>query len=393
MDGAAAVGEAGAAETVGVLAEGDAAPNGCWGRHLAYIKPPASIPADEVSDFWPWVPRDHPLIRAVEMWSLFVIVVSVVAFCVETLPKYRMEWEMVNATTGEQVEVERDGDHSFFFALESACVGWFTIEYLWRLYFAMNIRAFLTDGLNIVDIVAILPYYIALMLADGGSSISIVRILRLSRVSRVAKVSRHSSSLQDLVTCIKKTKSELALFFLMTGVATVLFASMAFYAEKEEPNTPFISIPASMWWAICTMTTVGYGDMSPTTVGGKIVGALCATIGVIILAIPAGIFISEFIQLHEERKRSAAREASDESAKSMLSKVEMSLADAFDALSKVKGSELLRKYAAADEEVMPDSTVADNLTYTVIRAARAFSRKDKSKKEGKEQSVGTQPGK
>ena len=269
-----------------------------WQRHTRFIAPPDDIENDEISDCIPSLTASSRLNRTLEVISLGIILVSVATFCIETLPKYRL-----NQTTGE----EFTNNHPIFYPIEAACVSWFTVEYLWRLFVAPDKWAFFIDGLNLVDLVAILPFYISFGLSsDNASQLTIVRILRLSRVSRLFKVSRHSSGLQDMITCIGSSQAELALFFLITIVATVLFASAMFYAEKDQVGTPFISIPASFWWAIVTMTTVGYGDLVPTTIVGRCIGAVCASLGVVLLAIPAGIFISEFMTLHEQKKREKA---------------------------------------------------------------------------------------
>jgi len=270
------------------------APSGMWARYQRLITPPTWIDEMDVSDCVPFYPRSYLINRVLEALSLIIILVSVATFCLETLPQYRLD---KHGKELEQAPLE-------FFVIETVCVGWFTIELSWRLFFAPSKWAFAKSPLNIIDLIAILPYYISLgMDSKTGSELTIVRILRLSRVSRLAKVGRHSSRLQDMITCIGSTSSELVLFFLITSVATILFGSAIFYAEKDQRDTDFISIPASLWWALITMTTVGYGDMVPETIAGKLIGGLCASIGVVLLAIPAGIFISEFMRIHEDRKR------------------------------------------------------------------------------------------
>lgn len=235
-----------------------------------------------------------------EVFSLVVTIVSVIVFCIETLPKYRL-----NDDGSER-------QHKPFQAIEASCVAFFSAEYLWRLFFATDKVVFVKGWLNVVDLIAVLPFYIFLILEASGdaggvtNSLVIVRILRLSRVSRLARVSRHSNNLQDVARCMVATRNELALFFLMTSVAMILFGSAIFFCEKDEPETNFVSIPAGFWWAIVTMSTVGYGDIVPVTPQGRVVGGLCATIGVILLAIPAGIFISEFLRLHEQRREQRA---------------------------------------------------------------------------------------
>eukprot|EP00051_Salpingoeca_urceolata_P027651 m.482567 g.482567 ORF g.482567 m.482567 type:complete len:493 (+) comp22586_c0_seq1:415-1893(+) len=267
-------------------------------------------------------PEGHWVPTALENFTLVVIVVSVIGFILETLPTYRLEDD------GE----ERDGDHPTFFAIESACIAWFTIEYLVRWYSSHNPKRFPFQAMNIVDLIAIIPYYISLGLGgSSASSVAIVRILRLMRVTRLFKFSRHAQGLQDMITCISESRKELVLFFGITAVCTILFASAIFYAEKDEKETGFVSIPVSMWWAIITMTTVGYGDFSPTSVQGRFIGAIAASLGVVLLAIPAGIFISEFMRIHSERKKLETQGV--DSAEVTLDKLEFTLEKAAEYLA------------------------------------------------------------
>eukprot|EP00730_Choanoeca_flexa_P005079 TRINITY_DN11869_c4_g1_i4.p1 TRINITY_DN11869_c4_g1~~TRINITY_DN11869_c4_g1_i4.p1 ORF type:complete len:317 (+),score=72.56 TRINITY_DN11869_c4_g1_i4:158-1108(+) len=168
-------------------------------------------------------------------------------------------------------------------------------------------RSWMWEPMNLIDLIAILPYYISFAIgSSGASSVAVVRILRLTRVTRLLKFSRHSSGLQDMIFCITHTSQELMLFFSITIVSAILFGSALFYCEQDA-DSGFISIPEGMWWAVITMTTVGYGDISPVTIQGKFVGAIVASLGVVLVAIPAGIFISEFMRIHQERKLSDAK--------------------------------------------------------------------------------------
>eukprot|EP00043_Microstomoeca_roanoka_P007062 m.68295 g.68295 ORF g.68295 m.68295 type:complete len:570 (+) comp13677_c0_seq1:280-1989(+) len=259
-----------------------------------------------------WLRSDHPLCSAADAISMLVILVSVASFCFGTLPQYRLD------ENGD----ERTSDHPTFFAIETACIVWFTLEYLMRLFAAENrLRKWIWQPLNLIDLIAILPYYIGLLAgSSGASSLAVIRILRLLRVSRLFKFSRHSQGLQDLMRCLAQTQKELALFFLIITIGVILAASAVFYCEKDEEDTLFISIPAALWWAVITLTTVGYGDMYPITVQGRIVGGFIASLGVVLIAIPAGIFISEFMRLHNEQQLVEKKRVSHRKAMAELQK-------------------------------------------------------------------------
>lgn len=154
---------------------------------------------------------------------------------------------------------------------------------------------FIKSPVNLIDLVSTLSFYFEIKQRLGESSgqfeaLSIVRILRLF------KLTRHSPGLRILIHTFKASAKELTLlvFFLMLGI--VVFASLVYYAERlqDNPNNEFRSIPLGLWWAIVTMTTVGYGDMVPKTYVGMFVGALCALAGVLTIALPVPVIVSNF---------------------------------------------------------------------------------------------------
>ena len=169
--------------------------------------------------------------------------------------------------------------------------------------------------MNAIDFFAIVPYFVTLatMMAEkpeddlkfhafsvsgsdtkSSSSLAVLRVIRLVRVFRIFKLSRHSKGLQILGMTLKASMKELALliFFLLIGV--VLFSSAVYYAEADSERSNFKSIPDAFWWAVVTMTTVGYGDMRPVCVWGKFVGSLCAIAGVLTIALPVPVIVSNF---------------------------------------------------------------------------------------------------
>lgn len=188
-----------------------------------------------------------------------------------------------------------------FFVVETICICWFSFELFMRFTCSPSKIHFFKDVMNVIDFVAIIPYFVTLgtELADtkGGSptaTLAVIRVIRLVRVFRIFKLSRHSKGLQILGQTLRASLRELALliFFLFIGV--ILFSSAVYFAEADNKESMFTSIPESFWWAVVSMTTVGYGDMYPVTVGGKLVGSMCAIAGVLTISLPVPVIVSNF---------------------------------------------------------------------------------------------------
>ncbi|XP_058841651.1 potassium voltage-gated channel subfamily A member 1-like [Acipenser ruthenus] len=243
--------------------------------------------------------------RGIAIVSVLVIVISIITFCLETLPEFRDERELPLSVSGANSTqaLPPSSTSDPFFIVETTCVIWFTFELTVRFFACPSKSAFSKNMMNIIDIMAIIPYFITLgtelaeQQGNNGQqalSLSILRVIRLVRVFRIFKLSRHSKGLQILGQTLKASMRELGLliFFLFIGV--ILFSSGVYFAEADEPESHFSSIPDAFWWAVVTMTTVGYGDMRPITVGGKIVGSLCAIAGVLTIALPVPVIVSNF---------------------------------------------------------------------------------------------------
>ena len=214
--------------------------------------------------------------------------------------------KVVNATADGGAA---DGDvgidfNRIFFALESFCVAWFSMEFTIRFISCPSKREFAKDVMNVIDLLAIVPYFVSILLnvlasssqqacdaAATGNSFIFVRVLR---VFRVFKLSKHSQGLRILGLTIKSSLRELGMFFFFLLVAMVIFSSAAYYAEVGEPDSQLTSIPGAFWWAIVTMTTVGYGDVTPVGVWGKLVGAFCVVAGVLTIALPVPVVVANF---------------------------------------------------------------------------------------------------
>ncbi|XP_068855017.1 potassium voltage-gated channel subfamily A member 7 [Aphelocoma coerulescens] len=262
-------------------------------------------------------PESSPAARVVALLSVLVILVSIVVFCLETLPQFRPGAEgeppspSPTNTTSPAPPPQRTGLTDPFFLVETICICWFSLELLVRLVASPSKAAFFRSAMNLIDLAAIAPYFIALGtelarqrgIGQPAMSLAVLRVIRLVRVFRVFKLSRHSTGLQILGQTLKASMRELGLliFFLLIGV--VLFSSAVYFAEAEDAATAFTSIPQAFWWAVVTMTTVGYGDMAPVTVGGKLVGSLCAIAGVLTISLPVPVIVSNFSYFYRRELR------------------------------------------------------------------------------------------
>ncbi|KAF1593367.1 UNVERIFIED_CONTAM: Potassium voltage-gated channel subfamily A member 3, partial [Eudyptes pachyrhynchus] len=266
-------------------------------------------------------PESSPAARAVALLSVLVILVSIVVFCLETLPQFRAGGEgsaqpQTPPPISANVNVSsppspRGGLTDPFFVVETICICWFSLELLVRLLASPSKTAFFRNAMNLIDLIAIAPYFVALGtelaqqrgVGQPAMSLAILRVIRLVRVFRVFKLSRHSTGLQILGQTLRASMRELGLliFFLLIGV--VLFSSAVYFAEAEDAATSFTSIPQAFWWAVVTMTTVGYGDMAPVTVGGKLVGSLCAIAGVLTISLPVPVIVSNFSYFYRRELR------------------------------------------------------------------------------------------
>uniref|UniRef100_A0A674NNZ7 Potassium voltage-gated channel, Shal-related subfamily, member 3 n=1 Tax=Takifugu rubripes TaxID=31033 RepID=A0A674NNZ7_TAKRU len=231
----------------------------------------------------------------------FFIAISVITNVVETVPC---------GTSPNQKEVPCGERYTVaFFCMDTACVMIFTVEYLMRLFAAPSRYRFMRSVMSIIDVVAILPYYIGLVMTDNEDVSGAFVTLRVFRVFRIFKFSRHSQGLRILGYTLKSCASELGFLLFSLTMAIIIFATVMFYAEKGSSSSKFTSIPASFWYTIVTMTTLGYGDMVPKTIAGKIFGSICSLSGVLVIALPVPVIVSNFSRIYHQNQRADKRRA------------------------------------------------------------------------------------
>ncbi|MHA7734763.1 ion transporter [Nitrosopumilus sp. S6] len=186
----------------------------------------------------------------------------------------------------------------------------FTAEYIGRIVlYKLNpkynnskygLARLLVSPMMLVDLAAILPFFLPFVVTDTR----FIRIIRLLRLFRLFKLSRYSQPMQTLGAVFKSKAGDLGVAFFILFIVLIFASSLMYHAEHEAQPDVFTSIPASMWWGIVTLTTIGYGDVYPVTVAGKLIAAGVAVIGIAVYAIPTGIMASAFTEELRKNKES-----------------------------------------------------------------------------------------
>ncbi len=220
---------------------------------------------------------DTPAGKSFDVWLLWLIGASVLVVMLETV---------------ESLESKYRG---LFDVLEWGFTILFTIEYGMRIWIVRRKRRYIFSFFGMIDLLSILPSYLELLLV-GTHYFTVIRILRLLRMFRVLKMARHMSEANILMNALAASRAKIAVFLFGVLSLVTLEGTLMYFLENEL-NPQFSSIPESMYWGIVTVTTVGYGNIVPVTVLGKIVASFMMMTGFAIIAVPTGIVSAE---LHKE---------------------------------------------------------------------------------------------
>ena len=215
---------------------------------------------------------DTPAGQRFDIALIYLILVSVLAIVLASIESIKMQY----------------GD--WLFRLEWAFTFLFSIEYLVRIYSSPKPLRYIFSFYGLVDLLSIIPTYLALLFPAANYWL-VVRLLRVLRIFRVFKLVRYLTEANLLLRSMYAARRKVLVFFTVVLVICVIFGSLMFLVEG--PENGFTSIPRSIYWTIVTITTVGYGDITPQTVFGQIIATMAMLTGYSIIAIPTGIFTAE----------------------------------------------------------------------------------------------------
>lgn len=221
--------------------------------------------------------------RNFDIALMLIILASVAVVLLDSIPEYQAQY------------------HELFWQLEWGFTIFFTIEYALRIWCSPNRKRYIISGFGIVDFLAILPTYIALIVPDAASLL-IIRLLRILRIFRVLRLLQFLREANVLARSLRNSRRKIFVFFSLMLVLTTIFGCVMYVIEG--PQNGFNTIPMSIYWAIVTITTVGYGDVVPHTALGQSIASLGMLTGYAIIAVPTGIITAELaLEINREKSR------------------------------------------------------------------------------------------
>ncbi|KAJ8013408.1 hypothetical protein DPEC_G00052960 [Dallia pectoralis] len=249
-----------------------------------------------------WLMLDNPgysiASRVLSILSILVVLGSIATMCMNSMSEFSL--------------VDREGvphEDPRFETVEHFGIGWFTLELVARFAVAPDLFQFFRHPLNLIDLVSILPFYMTLLInLVAESSLALVnlgrvaQVLRLMRIFRILKLARHSTGLRSLGATLRNSYKEVGLLLLYLAVGVSFFSVMAYTVEKED-SEDFSTIPACWWWATVSMTTVGYGDVVPLSIAGKLTASACILAGILVIVLPITLIFNKFSLFYKRQKQ------------------------------------------------------------------------------------------
>jgi voltage-gated potassium channel len=212
---------------------------------------------------------------------LFCILLSIVVVMLDSVPSYHVRFG------------------SLFYIMEWSFTILFTTEFILRLIAVRRPLRYVFSFLGLIDLLAIIPMYLSILFT-GAQSLLVLRALRLLRIFRIFKLTHFLTEMSFLGSAIRSSAKKISIFMLVVLALVIILGSVMYLVEKKENG--FESIPDSIYWAIVTITTVGYGDISPVSPGGKFIASIIMLLGYGIIAVPTGIITTEMVALARQKK-------------------------------------------------------------------------------------------
>ena len=237
---------------------------------------------------------DTPLGKLFDVVLLIAIIMSVLVVMLESVKTIDEKYDQV------------------FYIIEWVFTIGFTIEYVLRLYAVKKPWKYATSFYGIIDLLAILPMYILVVLPFQMNYLLVIRILRLLRIFRVFKLVHYLNEGRILIKAIRASLAKITVFIFLVVLLVMIFGSILYVVEGNANSEQFTSIPRSIYWAIVTITTVGYGDISPVTPLGQTIAALIMLLGYAVLAVPTGIVSMELANTSKDVTTRACTECGND---------------------------------------------------------------------------------
>jgi voltage-gated potassium channel len=228
--------------------------------------------------------KDMPWEKAVRVGLESVIAISVLLMMLQTDPAIDARF------------------HEEFAIFELFAVMVFTLEYLLRFWCAgenpkyrgiLGRLRYMVSPLALIDLIAILPFYLPMLVR---SNLIPLRALRLIRLMRILKLGRYTASLNLISRVVKKKRHEIAMALVIVMVLLLMSSTLMYYIEHDAQPEAFSSIPKSLWWGVATLTTIGYGDIYPITALGRACVGFIAILGIGVFALPSGVLVAGFLE-------------------------------------------------------------------------------------------------